>query len=502
MLSLRTLKIALGPLLGLAAYMLLIQGGQTPILSKTAGVGVFIATWWITEAFNIYFVALLPVVLFPFLGIMPMKAVAPLYMKEIIFLFIGGFLIAFGLQKWNLHKRIALKIILMVGNTPSRVLLGFMLASYLLSMWILNTATVTMLLPAVLAVIYQVEALNNGVRTKLATPLLLGLAYASSIGGIATLIGTAPNMVLHDFYNESYPIAEQLLDPSRFGEPIHLSFANWFAFGFPISVVLFLACFFLLRFLYRKSFRQETIDVNYCRIEYNKLGKMSYEEKAIGLYFIATVLLWFFRKDLDIGPLHIPGWEHLFGEANYIKESTVAMLTACLLFLHPSKQNKGEQLIGWAEAKNLPIGILFLFGGGFALAKGFEISGLSAWIGEQLIGMSEWHILVLILGLCIVMTFLTELTSNTASAILVMPLIFSLAANVPVHPLLLFVPVTLSASCAFMLPVATPPNTIVFGSERLLVRDMIKAGVWLNMIAAVVISMLSYLLLSWFFPVG
>jgi sodium-dependent dicarboxylate transporter 2/3/5 len=497
----RYLKLFSGPILGVLVYLMLIAGGSEPIMAKMAGVGVFVAAWWITEAVNIYYTALLPVVLLPFLGVLPMAEVAPLYMKEIIFLFIGGFLIAFGLQKWNLHKRIALKIILMVGNTPTRVLLGFMLASYLLSMWILNTATVTMLLPAVLAVIQQVEQLKNGEKTKLATPLLLGLAYASSIGGVATLIGTAPNMVLHDFYNESYPIADQLADPQRFGDPAQLSFANWFAFGFPISIVLFIACFLVLRVLYRKSFRQESIDVNYCKVEYAKLGKMSYEEKALGYYFLATVLLWFFRKDLTIGSFQIPGWEHLFGPNNYIKESTIAMLTACLLFLHPSKQKKGENLIGWNEMKGLPIGILFLFGGGFALAKGFEVSGLSEWIGGKLGVMSDWDVLAIIFGLCLAMTFLTELTSNTASTILVMPLIFSLASNVDVHPLLLFVPVTLSASCAFMLPVATPPNTIVFGSERITVSEMSRVGIWLNLIGVLVISFLAYFLIRFLFPV-
>lgn len=501
MLSPQRIKLLAGPLLGLLTYFLLSQAGQDAKICKTAGAAVFIAFWWITEAVNIYFTALLPIVLFPVLGVLKMETVAPLYMKEIIFLFIGGFLIAFALERWNLHKRIALKIILTVGSTPTRVLLGFMLSSYLLSMWILNTATVTMLLPALLAVIQQIEELKEGDEpTKLGTPLLLGLAYASSIGGIATLIGTAPNMVMQEYVNTEYSAAKLAEDPSIYTEPVSVEFTSWFAFGFPMSIVLFIACFLVLRFLYRKSFRNEEISLEYCRAEYQKLGKMSYEEKTISVYFLITILLWFFRKDIVIGDFTIPGLDSLpFIQAGYIKESTIAMLTACALFLHPAKALPKSNIITWDEVKKLPIGILFLFGGGFALAQAIKDSGLSGLLGEQLQGMGDQPIFLIILVLCLAMTFLTELTSNTASTILAMPLIFALGTSVDVHPLMLFVPITISASCAFMLPVATPPNTIAFGSEKLKIKDMMRAGIWLNLIAVAIISVLSYFLLGIFY---
>lgn len=481
-------KLLLGPAAAVLVYFLFKGQGFEGAMPKAAALGTWIALWWITEAVNIYVTALLPVVLFPLFGVMSIKDVAPLYMKDIIFLFIGGFLIAYALERWNLHKRIALKIILSIGHTPSRVLLGFMLASYFLSMWILNTATVTLLLPAVLGVIQQIEEVR-GQRTQLATPFLLGLAYASSIGGIATLIGTAPNMVMQEFYNTNAVLESG-------AEVTSVTFANWFAFGFPVSLVLFVVCYLLLRFLYRKQFSGEAMDLEYCRRTLKEMGPMSYEEYSILGYFIFTVLLWFFRKDLDIGSLHIPGWANLLPEPDFVKESAIAMFTGVLLFLHPSKQKKGEGLITWTDAKRLPVGILFLFGGGFALAAAFTSSGLTAWMGEQLSALQSWTPALIIVTLCLIMTFLTELTSNTASTILVMPIILSMCAYVDVHPLKLFVPVTLAASCAFMLPVATPPNTIVFGSERLSIRSMMRAGIWLNLIGVVIISLLSLLLLE------
>ncbi len=502
----KQLKILAGPLLGLLVYFLFPEvdasqyisedfKGTLPqnlaesnIMAKAAGVATWIAVWWILEAVNIYYTALLPVFVFPFLGVMPVTEVAPLYMKEVIFLFVGGFLIAFGLERWNLHKRIALRIILLVGATPARILFGFMLASYLLSMWIMNTATVTLLLPAVLAVVQQIEAFQQSNKSKLATPFLLGLAYASSVGGIATLIGTAPNFVFMDFFNEKYPTLPDI------------DFANWFMFGLPTSIVLFVVCFLLLRFMYRKSFRSENISIDFCRVAYKKLGKMTYEEKVLSFFFVATVLLWFFRKDLAIGDATLPGWSNLLPEKGFIKESAIAMLVACTLFLFPSKQ-PGTNLITWNDVKRLPLGIIFLFGGGFALARSFEASGFSNWLASHMEVMGTWPPVLMVLILCLGMTFLTELTSNTASTLLVLPILFSLSQNIDVHPLQLFIPVVLSASCAFMLPVATPPNTIVFGSEKLKIKDMMRAGIWLNLIGVAIITMVAFTLIGWVFGV-
>ncbi|MEK6649999.1 MAG: SLC13 family permease, partial [Bacteroidota bacterium] len=287
-----SVKVLAGPLLGILAYAIFPGSGS---IALVAGVAVWMAIWWMTEAVNIYFTALLPLMLFPLLGIASMTTVAPQYTKEIIFLFIGGFLIAFGLERWNLHKRIALRLILLVGATPTGILTGFVLASYLLSMWISNTATVTMLLPALMAVISQLDDQRGGQPSALAPPLLLGLAYGASIGGMATIVGTPPNLIFMSFFNE------------RFGDP-QITFANWMAFGVPLSLLLLVVCLLVLRLLFQRAFRGAHIDIEYCRREYHQLGRFTYQEKAVSVVFGVTVLLWFFMKDLSFGVFTIPGW--------------------------------------------------------------------------------------------------------------------------------------------------------------------------------------------------
>ncbi len=479
------LLIIVGPVLGLIVFLIFPESGT---IAKVAGIVAWMAFWWMTEAVKIYFTALLPLMLFPLLGVAPMSEVAPQYTKEIIFLFIGGFLIAFGLERWNLHRRIALRLILLVGATPTSILVGFMLSSYFLSMWISNTATVTMLLPAALAVISQLDEQRKGEKTRLATPLLLGLAYASSIGGMATIVGTPPNLIFMSFFNE------------RYAEP-QINFANWFAFGFPLSIILFLVCVGILRTIFRDAFRGEQISTEYCRSEYEKLGPFSYQEKVLSIVFGITVLLWFFMKDISFGAFTLPGWTSLppFREySDYIKESTIAMTMAGILYVIPSRTEKGG-LIRWKEVMRLPLGIIFLFGGGFALAKGFETSGLSTWLAEGLSGIGSLHPFLIVLTLCLFMTFLTELTSNSASTFLILPVLFSFMSSVHTEAILIFIPVVISASCAFMLPVATPPNTIVFGSERLTIPDMMRAGIWMNLIGAVLIAAATFTLVRWVF---
>lgn len=459
--------------MGLLLGWLLYSSTGDLLMAKMAGVAVWMAFWWISEAVHIYFTALLPLSAFPLLGIKNMEDVAPIYTNEIIFLFVGGFLIAFALEKWNLHKRIALGIILSIGKSPSRILLGFMLATYLLSMWISNTATTMMLLPAAIAVSGQFKV-NGGDGKFMTIPLLLGLAYASSIGGTATLIGTVPNMVFLGFYNNAFPGSGMI------------NFSRWMFFGVPMSALLFVGCYYVLWKMYISKFRNIEIDLGLCRQEYKALGKPSYEEKIMFGAFIATVLLWFFRTDIILGNFTIKGWINLFPEKDFIKDSTVAMLVASILFLIPSK-TKGEFMLTWTEAKKIPMGIIFLFGGGFALAGGIESSGLSLWLADNLKVITGMPPLVIILFLTAFMIFLTELTSNTASTYLILPILLALSANMSVAPIELMLPVVIAASCAFMLPIATPPNTIVFGSELLTVRNMARPGLYINLISIVVI---------------
>ncbi|MCB0428858.1 MAG: SLC13/DASS family transporter [Flavobacteriales bacterium] len=455
-----------------------------------AFVAIWMAGWWITEAVNIFFTSLLPLVAFPLLGIMDMKETAPSYTNEIIFLFIGGFLIAFTLEKWNLHKRMALFLLLKIGATPSRLLLGFMTASYFLSMWIVNTATTMMLLPATMAVIGQIEDQTGKRDNKMATGFLLGLAYASSIGGTATVIGTAPNMAFMGFYNSNFPNLPAV------------NFTNWILFSLPVSLTFFALCFQVLRYRFLRHMKHTTISMDTCRMQYQQLGRMSYEEKSITAVFFATVLLWFFRQDIVLGSFTIPGWSGFLPVGGFIKDSTIAMIASCVLYLFPSRQRKGEGLLTWDQVQRIPFGIIFLFGGGFALANGITESGLSEWLTEHLKNLSgNWTPFQVVVTLCVFMTFFTELTSNTASTYLMLPILLSISAQFKASPLIFMVPVVLSASYAFMLPVATPPNTIVFGSERISMRDMTRTGLILNIIGVVLNVLAIFTLAKWLWQI-
>jgi sodium-dependent dicarboxylate transporter 2/3/5 len=347
-----------------------------------------------------------------------------------------------------------------------------------------------MLLPAALAVISQVEGSGKKLQSALAVPLLLGLAYASSIGGTASLIGTLPNMVLKDFVGDHFP------------DHVQIDFANWIMFGLPVSLVFLVICFFVIKFIFFRNQSSEEIDMAKCRAEYNGLGKMGYEEIVLSISFILTVLLWLTMNDKTIGSFEMRGWTSMgIFENKYIKESTIAMLMAGILFIIPSLREKGRGIISWQEVKRIPIGIIFLFGGGFALAAGVSASGLSDWLAGQLSGIGNLPPILIVFLLCLFTTFFTELTSNTTSTILLLTILLSVVKSLDVHPLLVLLPVTISASYAFMLPVATPPNTIVFASEKIKVKDMMRAGIWLNLIGAVVITIATFTMGRWVFGI-
>lgn len=456
------------------------------LISKMAGITVWIAIWWITEAVNIYFTSLLPLSLFPLSGIMDMKEVAPLYTNEIIFLFIGGFLIAFAIEKWKLHQRVSLKILLSIGTSPARVLLGFMLCSYLLSMWISNIATTMMLLPAVLAVAKQFNENVSRTDRMIPTALLLGLAHGATIGGTATLVGTAPNMIFMKFYNESFP------------DSLQINFTNWLFFSLPVSLLFLAICFFVLKKLFIDQSQVMSLDIEKCKRDYESLGKPGREEKTVFALFLVTIMLWFFREDVVLGSLKIPGWTHL-AETKFITDSTIAMAMASILFLIPSRGK--DHLLSWEEAKKIPVGIIFLFGGGFALAKGISASGLSDWLASSLSAINTIDPLYIVIILCAFTIALSEFASNTATAYLVLPIVLSLSKTVEAHPLLLMIPVIFSASYAFMLPVATPPNTVVYGTELINARSMMKAGIILNIVGMILVTIAVFTLGKWVFGV-
>lgn len=454
-------------------------------ITYTAAIALLMAVWWITETIPLAVTALIPLILFPAFGIMDGKAISEEYINYIIFIFIGGFLVALAMEQWNLHKRLALRILMLVGARPRFILLGFMLATALLSMWISNTATTMMMVPIAIAIVSNLEE-NLGEKNvrKISIGIFLGIAYSASIGGIATLIGTPPNLVFIKIFNTFFPEAPEI------------SFAKWFFFALPLSVVFLFFVWYLLSLIFCQR-KEIELNKKVFSEQYKALGPISYEEKVILVDFFILVFLWMFRAGIKIGNFVIPGWSGLFPEARFINDGTVAITMAFLLFLIPAKNRKkgsSNKVLTWKTAARLPWNIVLLFGGGFALAAGFKESGLSSWLGGHLEGLGSLHPILVIACICLLITFLTELTSNTATAQILLPILAALAVSIRVNPLLLMIPGTLSCSFAFMLPVATPPNAIVFGTDRLRVSDMARMGIILNLIGAFVITLAVFLI--------
>ncbi len=465
---------------------------QHPQIAYMAGLGLLMAIWWITEMVPLAVTALLPVALYPFLGIMSGKAVASTYFNHVIFLFIGGFLMALAMEKWTLHKRIALHLLLLIGISPARLLLGFMLTTAFLSMWVSNTATTMMMVPILLSIVAKMEELNTPKAIKnIEKALLLGIAYAASIGGIATLIGTPPNLSFVRIYKIYFPDAPEI------------SFAHWFTFAFPLAAILLLVTYGYLYFLFfSKTTTKLKIGKGVISKELKDLGVMSYEEKWVLSLFIGLALLWLFRNPVRVGSIKIPGWSVLFSHSQWITDGSVAIFVAILLFLIPAKNKKKSHfLMDWQTAGRIPWHIILLFGGGFALASGFKESGLSTFIGQRLTALQNLSPIVLLLIVIATITFLTEFTSNTATVETFLPILAALSVAVKINPLFLMIPATIAASFAFMLPVATPPNAIIFGSNRLKISDMVKSGFWLNIIGTVILTLVAYFYMTWLFNI-
>ncbi|MDE2887153.1 MAG: SLC13 family permease [Gemmatimonadota bacterium] len=469
-----------GPVLAIALLLFTDLEPGRPAVTRTAAVALLMAVWWMTEAVPLAATALLPVVLFPLLGIMGGKKVAPIYFNHVIFLFVGGFMVALAMQRWNLHRRIALRVLLWCGVRPRRILLGFMVSTAFLSMWISNTATTMMMVPIVLAVVLKLE--EGAAQGKLATGLFLGVAYGASIGGVATLVGTPPNLSFARILNIHFPDAPEI------------SFANWFLFAFPISVLFLVVAWILLSWLHAGGRQERTFDQRVLRDQYEALGPLSYEEAVVLADFVLLAFLWLFRNEIRVGDTVIPGWSGLFPGGVYLNDGSVAMGMALLLFLIPARGGSAEKILDRETVAKLPWHIILLFGGGFALATGFIESGLSLWFGHRLAGLSAVHPLLLVAVLCLMITFLTELTSNTATAEMFLPILAALGVAIQVNPLLLMIPATLSCSFAFMLPVATPPNAIVFGTDRVRMTDMVRVGLILNLTGVAIVAGAIYLL--------
>lgn len=477
----QSIALVVAPLISILIILFADLDPTNQKVTYTFAIALLMAIWWITEAIPLAATALLPVALFPLFGVVDGKTVSAMYFNHLIFLFIGGFLMAFAMERWNLHRRIALKILIIFGVSPGRILMGFMLATSFLSMWMSNTATAMMMVPIALSIILKLEeSLGEAKMGKYSVGLLLGIAYSASVGGIATLVGTPPNLSFVRIVNIIFPAMKEI------------SFADWFIFALPVTILLFLASWLILFLMYKPKTSWKVLGRDDFRNEYRQLGKPKIEEKIVLILFIVLAFLWIFRSGFNIQSFVIPGWAALFHAPEYINDGTVAIFIALLLFIIPSGTKKGERIMNWETANRIPWNIVLLFGGGFALAKGFVDSGLSMWFGQQLAGLAHVSPMVLTLANVTMMSFLTELTSNVATTEMILPILAGLAVTIKINPLLLMIPATLAASLAFMLPVATPPNAIIFGTNRITVKDMAKAGIFLNIAGIIIVTFITY----------
>lgn len=456
-----------------------------PVITRMAAIAVLMSVWWVTEAIPLAATAIVPIVLYPLLGILKGSATAPIYFNSTIFLFIGGFMIALTMEKWNLHKRLALITIRTIGGGPSRIVLGFMVATAFLSAWMSNTATAIMILPIGLSIIKQIEDEFGEVEThRFSLCLMLGIAYSASMGGMATLVGTPPNLVLQRTFELTFPQATPI------------SFGIWMIMAVPMAVAMILVIWLILTQIIYRIPKHLQVDPKIVNSQYKALGPMTYEEKVVAITFAVTAMLWVFRKNLTLGLITIPGWSNLLPTAAFIDDGTVAIFMASLLFFLPARNPEGNTatLMDVSVFRHIPWAVVLLFGGGFALAKGFQVTGLAALIGSKLEVLAGIGTVAMIGIICVTLSFLTELTSNTATTQMILPILGALAVAMKVNPLLLMIPAALSASCAFMMPVATPPNAIVFASGRIKIGEMVKAGILLNCIGVVIVTALFLLI--------
>ncbi len=466
--------LVLGPLL----FILLQIIGKPESMPASAYdvlcVTIWMALWWVTEVVPIAVTALLPIVLFPLTGALDIATTTAAFGHKYIFLYIGGFFLAVTIEKWNLHKRIALSIIKLIGTNINYIILGFMVATGFLSMWISNTATAVMMLPIGIAIVTQLKDNPNTAENenlKFGKALMLAIAYSASIGGIGTLIGTPPNLIFAGIVEQIYGI--------------EISFLKWAMFGMPISVILLFICW---KYLVKVAFKFEQKEFPGGRAEINRLlkglGKMSKQEKTVLAVFATTAFCWITRSFL-LAPIF-----------PFIDDTIIAIAAGVVLFVLPGNK-KGKQLLHWEEAVKIPWGIILLFGGGMALAKAFGDTGLAIWIGNQLVDLENLPFFLLLLVLIAAVNFLTEVTSNTATTAMLLPVLAPMALVMNIHPYSLMVGATLAASCAFMLPVATPPNAVVFGSGHLKISDMVKSGLWMNILSIIMITFIVYFVLPY-----
>jgi len=455
--SRRAIFLALGPLLAAGLGGLVHALGMPPIAAWTAAVTALCAAWWVTEPIPIPATSMIPFAAFPMVGVLDHKQVAAAYGHTLILLLLGGFILSTAMAASGAHKRLAVGMIRMVGGAGGRrLVLGFMLATAVCSMWISNTATTLMMLPVAMAVLEQDEASGGG--TSLHLPLLLGIAYAASIGGMGTPVGTPPNVIFMAVYEETT------------GNKV--AFIDWMKIGIPAVILLIPVAWLMVTRNLKSS----------AKLDLPKMGRWSSPEKRVLVIFGLTALAWVTRT------APFGGWS-TWADMPGAGDSTVALIAVVIMFLMPN--GEGKQMLDWETAARIPWGLLLLFGGGLAIAKGFQVSGLSETLGSWLandLKITTWPVIAMTITLCLAITFLTEVTSNTATTTLLMPVLAAAGLAAGIDPAVLMIPAALSASCAFMLPVATAPNAIVFGTGKVSTQQMAREGFALNLVGAVFIT--------------
>jgi sodium-dependent dicarboxylate transporter 2/3/5 len=474
----------IGMVAGPTLFLFILFLIPTSVLSERAipvlALGAWMVTWWVSEAIPIPITAMLPLVVFPLLSVSTIREAAQPYGDPVIFLFMGGFILALGLEKYNLHQRIALNLIRLTGTSGNGIILGFMLATALISMWISNTATAIMMLPIASSVTHllakELGKENDPRFQKFATGLMLGIAYAASIGGMGTIIGTPPNVVMVGFMKRMYNL--------------DVAFTDWMLVGIPITILVLMACYFIITaILYRNKLESIEGSKTLIQNKLKELGPLSSEEKRVLAIFSVTCFFWIFRQNLN----------SLIGK-NLLDDTGIAMAGGVLMFLTPVNLKKMNFLLTWHDMKNMQWGILLLFGGGLALAEGMEQSGLVQKVGEYFSGQNQISGLALIFALTFISMALTELMSNVALVTIFVPVVFGIAEGFHINPIWLAMPVTFAASCAFMMPISTPPNAILFASGYIKMKEMIKTGILLNLFSLVIIFIISITIMMKVFP--
>jgi len=479
----KPILILSGPVIFFITRFVLLHFGCSVTAAHVGGVAAWMCLWWFTETFNFGITALVPLIMFPLGNVCTPAETAYRYTDPVIFLFFGGFMLAFAIEKCGLHHRISLSILSLSGSGKGSILGGLMLCTFLISNWISNTATTIMLFSMVMALLHELDSFVHKNKRAFYAAVLMGLAFSASIGGMATPIGTPPNMFFYNLFHRHYPDYHTL------------TFANWMSFGFPIAILILVFTFFLLYFLLASHSEIKLPDAGFFKEKKKKLGRWKREEILVFGVFIFCVAGWVFRSDIQTEWFVLKGWQHWHPWLNNADDSTVAVLASLLLFSLPGAE-KGTRLLEWDDAKKIRYDIILMFGSGFALAYGFEKSGLNQWIAERILLLKGIHPLWLISMVCLVITIISEFASNIASVQLCIPLLMSIHKELNIDPLLLMVPATLAASVGFILPVATAANTIVFSSGYIRMKDMIRVGWILDVFCVLVISFICYLRFS------